>query len=102
MAMSSGWITGALKSSGREHLVCQTIKHQMATSENEVEILRIVRSIRDSVGLLPDKVADQVADRLKSGVAAPAQISKPEPVKEEAPEAPTIVETSEEFASVQV
>lgn len=74
----------------------------MVTSENEAEILRIVRSIRDTVGLLPDRVADQVADRLKSG-ATPAQVAEPEPVKEEAPEPTTApAETSEEFASVQV
>ena len=58
----------------------------MAASENETEILRIVRSIRDSVGLLPDKVADQVVDRLSSAAAVPARVPEPEPPKDEVSE----------------
>ena len=75
----------------------------MATNENEAEILRIIRSMREGVALLVDNVADQVPGRLKSGISAPAQITKPEPENEEAPGRPTAAaETSEEFASVQV
>lgn len=74
----------------------------MAASENETEILRIVRAIRDSVGLLPDKVADQVVDRLYSAAAVPPR-PKPEAPKDEVSElTATSPETSEKIVSVQV
>ena len=75
----------------------------MATSENEAEILRVLREIKYKVGSLPLEVADQVADRLKGTAPAPVQVAKPEPVKEETPAAPTAVaERTEAVASVQV
>ena len=76
----------------------------MATSESEVEILRIVRSIRDTVGLLPDRVADQVADRLRATApSAPDQTAKAEPPKETTSDGTASApETSEEVVSAQV
>lgn len=74
----------------------------MPTIENETEILRVLKEIKYKVASLPLEVADQVADRLKGSVTSSTQVTKPEPVKEEAPAAPAMAaERNEELASVQ-